>query len=293
MKNIGFYLLNEKGYTVLKAVLTRVKNINIEFVAIGQDVEIENDYSLEIKNLCEENGINYYWKNYQGGLFDGYVFAIGWRWMINGMDNNKLIVLHDSLLPRYRGFNPLVSCLINGEEYIGVTALYASDKYDRGNIIMQRAISVTYPIKIKDAIASISILYADIVVELIEEIKEAKLIAYAQDEEQATYSLWRDEQDYYIDWEWDSHKIRNFVDAVGSPYKGAHTRMNDRIIVITEVEIYPDVVIENRTPGKIIFMEDSRPIVVCGKGLIKIIHAHEKVSKEDILGEVRFRTRFI
>ena len=45
--------------------------------------------------------------------------------MIKNSEN--LIVFHDSLLPKYRGFAPLVSQLINGEEYLGVTAIFTND----------------------------------------------------------------------------------------------------------------------------------------------------------------------
>ena len=52
---------------------------------------------------------------------DIIMIAAGWRWLLPSTE--KLIVLHDSLLPRYRGFNPLVSQLIDKEERLGVTAV--------------------------------------------------------------------------------------------------------------------------------------------------------------------------
>jgi methionyl-tRNA formyltransferase len=49
--------------------------------------------------------------------------AISWRWMLKV---SNLIVIHDSLLPKYRGFSPLVNMLINGEDTLGVTVLFAT-----------------------------------------------------------------------------------------------------------------------------------------------------------------------
>ena len=49
-------------------------------------------------------------------------------------------------MPKYRGFAPLVNSLVNGEKIIGVTALFASEEYDNGDIIMQSSVDITYPI---------------------------------------------------------------------------------------------------------------------------------------------------
>ena len=42
-------------------------------------------------------------------------------------------------------------------------------------------------------------------------------------------------------------------------------------IDLKDIEEHDDVVVENRTPGKLIFYKDNYPIVVCGQGLIKIM----------------------
>ena len=72
--------------------------------------------------------------------FLGFKFAIGWKWIID--NTSQLIVLHDSLLPKYRGFSPLVNSLINGDTLTGVTALFASSEYDKGEIIEQAQIGL-------------------------------------------------------------------------------------------------------------------------------------------------------
>ena len=58
-------------------------------------------------------------------------------------DKSKLIVFHDSVLPKLRGFNPLVTSLINGYEEIGVTVLYGTEDFDRGEIILQKKVNIT------------------------------------------------------------------------------------------------------------------------------------------------------
>ena len=50
-----------------------------------------------------------------------FCIAIGWRRLISGIEG-RLIVLHVSLLPKYREFAPTVAQLLAGESEIGVTA---------------------------------------------------------------------------------------------------------------------------------------------------------------------------
>ena len=84
-----------------------------------------------------------------------FSIAVAWKWLIKQKD--ILIVLHDSLLPKYRGYLPLVSQLINGEKEIGVTSFFANDKYDEGDIIYSSKIDIKYPITIEQAINQINI----------------------------------------------------------------------------------------------------------------------------------------
>ena len=58
-----------------------------------------------------------------------------------------------------------------------------------------------------------------------------------------------------------------------------------------ELEVLSDVNIENRIPGKIIFMTDGFPVVVCGKGLARILKMR-KQDQDEVSFPSKFRTRF-
>ncbi len=138
--------------------------LRIAYVVSARDQNLVDDAFDQIAKLCNHNGIPFFEKNKPASLLSTYTFAISWRWLINDVEN--LIVLHDSLLPKYRGFAPLPTALIKGEDKIGVTALFADEEFDRGDILGQKQTSVSYPIKIKAAIELVSRLYSDLVVEI-------------------------------------------------------------------------------------------------------------------------------
>ena len=295
LPRIALYLMGEKGVAALTALLQKFGAESIDFVVAAQDQHVKNDGFCDLKLICERNDISFFCKGEQIPLCSGapsYQFAIGWRWMLPVSRN--LIVLHDSLLPRYRGFAPLCSALINGDTEIGATALFASREYDRGPIIAQKKMAISYPITIGRAISLMSCIYQDLVCEIVASLYEGKTLqSYAQNEINATYSLWRDCMDYRIDWSWSSEKICRFVDALGAPYLGAQTRSGEELYFIRQVEVVEDVFVEHRgaAVGKVIFKHEGFPVVVCGSGLIKLV-AVEDDQGQSVLPLIRFRTRY-
>lgn len=294
-KTVSLFLMTQKGLSVLEKLIEHNLDGFIDKVIVGKDKSVTNDYSNEIIRILEENKILWYERNSDYIINSEYSIAISWRWMIDLSESeSRLIVLHDSLLPKYRGFAPLVNMLINGEERIGVTALFASESFDQGEILLQESIAVNYPVKIHDAIGSVSKLYSSIVVELLNKLnKEKTLKGVEQDEGEATFSVWRDEEDYRIDWNDSSTDILRSVNSLGEPYLGASAMLDGRLIRVYETVNYKPTVIEkSKSQGKVLFIEDGKPVVVCGSGLLKICEAVYDDTKESILPLKKYRTRF-
>lgn len=292
---IGFYLLGQKGYVSLRDFVDRFGARAVAFVSIGGDPNVENDYHQTIERLCLDHGVPHAGRREaaEGAVEPDLSFAIGWRWMIQ--DTQSLVVLHDSLLPSYRGFAPLPNMLVNGEPELGVTALRAAEEYDRGPIVGQKRIPITYPIRIQEAIEAVSPLYSALVLEIVERLERGEALPEEeQDEAKASYSLWRDEEDYEIDWSESAAQVRRLVDAVGSPYSGASTFLAGRKIRVWSVRPAADVEVVSRAKhvGKVIFMTDGKPVVVCGSGLLMLDQATFQDSGESIIGSIPFRSRF-
>lgn len=295
MENNSFtlFLMSKKGLSALKKLIEEGLSTMIDKVIISHDNNMLNDYYNEIIEECKKANISNFDKADDYSINSKYCVAISWRWMIKVGQETTLIVFHDSLLPRYRGFSPLVNMLINKEPYIGVTALYANDEYDKGDIVEQKKIRVDYPIKIADAIDLITPLYSDILCDILRKAQNGcKFISHKQDEASSSYSLWRNEDDYRISWSQSSEEILQFIYSVGYPYKGASSLLDGKLVRIHDCELYHDVRIENRTPGKVIFVEGLYPVVVCGKGLIKLTKVSDS-NDDSILPLKKFRSCFL
>ncbi len=278
------FLLGKKGFKSLSSLIDYGFSSTISTVVIGRDKAILNDYHNEIIQLCEQNKINWIDKKSFNALNENEVaFLISWKWLMKG-NTDQLIVLHDSILPKYRGFNPLVTALINGDGEIGVTAILPDDEIDEGDIIEQKTCKINYPITIGEAIEVTIDLYSEILQQLFKKIfvLGEKLNGYQQKKEYASFSLWRDETDYFIDWTWDSVKIKRFIDAVSDPYDGAKFYMNNQVVKVLMSELIEDVNISNRTPGKLFKINGNSAVVVCGSGLLEISNCYYVENKQKV-----------
>lgn len=293
-EKVAFYIMGSKGLYVLRRFIETFGSSSIKFIVGAQDSAIKYDAFDDIKLLARNNGITFLDKKDADFLTTSDLsvtkFAIGWRWLIK--DEINLLVLHDSLLPKYRGFAPLVNSLINKELEIGVTCLLASKEYDCGDIVFQKSIAINYPITISEAIEKIEPLYFELV-ELVYKVLSEKgvLPRVGQCSKDATYSLWLDSNDYFIDWSWSAEKIRRFVDAVSFPYGGARACLDDDIIIFMEVEEVDDVYVENRARhvGKVVFNKGAFPVVVCSEGLLAL----KKITNLNCSPKhINFRSRF-
>lgn len=290
-KKITFFLMGQKGFEVLKSFINEFGINYIAEVITSDDETVSKSYYHEIISFCRSKKINCYDRKTEYTITGNFSFAISWKWIIENYSN--LIIFHDSILPQYRGFSPLVNALINGEKKVGVTAIQASSVYDEGKIIEQNILEINYPVKIQTVIENIIPLYCNLVKSIFQKILTGKkIIARKQDEKKATYSPWRDEKDYFIDWEQSSQYIKRFIDSVGEPYKGACTFMNNELVRIFDAEIYPSKKIVISAVGKVIFLKNGNPVVICGKGLLLIKKMVFDKNGKDALPLTKFRSRF-
>jgi len=268
------YVLGQKGYQVLNAAIAGGFKEMVNLVVVGSDINVQKDFFEDIVCLCKQVGLKYRSRqdllvkdrNYENSI----AIAAGWRWLIRD-SYRQVIVFHDSLLPKYRGFNPLITALLNYDTKTGVTAIIANKDFDCGDVIESRSIDLSYPTKIVHVLNAVSDLYFELSLSIFSRLRGAQYLdGVPQTESEASYSVWRDEEDYRINWASSVDSIVHFVNCLSFPYKGASTLCDGKLIRIFEVGAEPDVEIANRDAGKVLFISENKPVVICGVGLLRI-----------------------
>lgn len=303
-KKILFFIATEKGYTALRRFTTRERGEQVGCVITFKENNVDKSWDQDISRECLRNNIPcFMWTEAKNQLpsiiqANGITGAvtISWRYLlplsINRFLEDKLIVFHDSLLPRYRGFAPTPTAIICGEREIGVTALFATNIVDQGDIVMQRSVIIPQDMYIADIIKKQSELCADMLESLIEQMEQGTLVSCQQDEKEATYSIWRNSEDCHIDWKKPALDIYNFVRALGKPYPGAYAYLEDRKIeIVRTIVVGYDLNFALRDCGKIWSIQNNEPEVICGVGMLKIQLALDDHGKQVRFTKVRCRLK--
>lgn len=292
MEQIILLVKNKKGYESLKGLISHYGIDILLFVISEKDYGTVYDYYSDIAELCSRYSIKLIDKNdfFPHEFRENYKLCIGWPYLV--FPAQKVVVIHDSILPKYKGFNPLPSMLINSETRIGISSFLANDQYDDGPLVLQDSIAISYPTTIREAIDRLIPLYIKQCIQLYKQINSNKLQTIPPINTESTFSMWRDKYDYFIDWDKDAEYLRRFIDSVGYPYDSAKTYFGEKIVKIISAEVYSqEIIIENPTSGKVFRIEDGKPIVVTGKGLL-ILTRIEELDGEVIYPFKKLKVRF-
>ncbi|WP_024800459.1 methionyl-tRNA formyltransferase [Nocardia sp. BMG51109] len=187
-----------------------------------------------------------------------------YTWMpreLYAMPTHGTLNLHDSLLPKFTGFSPVLWALISGESEFGLTVHRMDERLDAGDILVQRSLPIG-----PDATGTGLVLDG---LELIPEVVNEALAALEsgtaewrpQNNAERTYFHKRSDRDSRMDWHWDAVDLERFVRALSEPYPRAFSHYRGE-----RVEILSATLSEARyggTPGRVVVVEGGG-VVVCG-----------------------------
>lgn len=288
-------LRGQKGLAALKHLTHFVDYVNRIHIRIEKGTLL--DVSPLIIKLAEANNIEFTIHS-NDSLVGGEsnelnALAVGWDLMIKPFYNN-IFVIHDSLLPKLRGWNPLVTSLILGDRHTGVTLFIADTVgFDRGPVLSQIKIPLKEFSYIGDALKLICDQIGELALKAITNGINLKKHAKMQDESKATLSLWRDELDYRINWMLNSEQIVRQIRALSSPYLGASSVINNVRVRILKAELEESFVkIELPSPGKIISRNHTGILVTTGSGVIRINEIVEQDTRQPLIIN-NLRNRFV
>jgi methionyl-tRNA formyltransferase len=290
-RRLILFAMTQRGLAVLQALVESVGADSVAAVIVQPEKGVDLDFSQETARLAHEHRIPVLGRHEP--LPDhSFAFAVGWKYMLR--EEPRLVVFHESLLPRYRGFAPLANALINGEPEIGVSALWANDRVDGGTIIEQVPLALQYPITLRQATDKVVPLHATVAAKIARRLIAGEQVeGRVQDERLATYSPWRDEDDYLIDWELDATSVRRFIDALGSPYMGASAYVGKRKMRILRATVELDEpAFELRHTGKVFSIDDGIPTVICGRGMLRLLDVSDASTGDSLLPWGKLRARF-
>ena len=141
------------------------------------------------------------------------------------------INVHPSLLPRYRGAEPVAAAILAGEKETGVTIMLMDEGMDTGPILAQRAV----PIAPDDTRASLteklSHSGAELLVETLPHWLDGEIEPQPQNNVSASYAPQLRKEDGEIDWSQPAVIIERMIRAY-DPWPGTYTYWRGRLLKV-------------------------------------------------------------
>lgn len=226
-----------------------------------QEFARDNDLPLSVVRTSSEA------RKLLSGSSPDVVFACGWYWILPA----ELIAtvplgcfgIHNSLLPKYRGWSPLVWSIINGDAKVGSSLFQFASGVDDGDLLAQFEIDLAMHENVVDALQGIEAEIQKNLPDIWSGYLRGEIKLTSQKHENATYCGRRIEADGKIDWKKTALEVHNFIRAQAPPYPGAFAfDAGQRKVVFIETD--PDPRTYYGTPGQILEVQRECIVVCCG-----------------------------
>ncbi|MFD3647699.1 methionyl-tRNA formyltransferase [Streptomyces cyaneofuscatus] len=262
------------GHRTLQALLDSEHDVVTVVTHPKSEHAYEKIWSDSVAELAEKHGIPVIIRNRPDDelverlkeVAPDIIVANNWRtWMppeIYNLPVHGTLNIHDSLLPAYAGFSPLIWALINGEPEVGVTAHLMDEELDAGDIVIQRSVTVGPTDTTTDLFHRTVDLIAPVTTEALGLIASGQTEFTRQDRSKASFFHKRAEEDIRIDWTWPAQDLERLIRAQSAPYPSAFTFHKGQ-----RLEVVSAVVSEGRyggTPGRIFYREGDGVVIVAG-----------------------------
>jgi methionyl-tRNA formyltransferase len=162
--------------------------------------------------------------------------------------------IHPSLLPKYRGSSPVISTILAGDDFAGVSVMQLDAGMDSGPIFSRAQIPVLTQDSADSLTDKLFRIGAAMLLEVLAALPGGRLVPEPQEESQATFTREVRKEDGQINWKLPVKEIWRKVRAY-QPWPETYTFWRDKSLKIVEAVPWPGV--ENPGAGAVISLPAS------------------------------------
>jgi len=195
-----------------------------------------------------------------GQILDAEVLAIPSLGVVN---------VHASLLPQYRGANPIQQAILDGQPETGLTTMLTELGVDTGPMLCR----ATTPIALNDTAQTLHDKLAPLAGPLLGDtltgLANGTLLPQLQPHDLATHAPKRHKDDAWVDWSLPAAVIHNRIRG-SVPWPGSQSLFGAQVIKLAHSQLArpedtPDALINAPTPGQWLTCEAGKGLLVqCG-----------------------------
>ena len=257
-------------------VLYNDENFDVKLVVSGKDKKRSRNKvtPTEVKKYATDHGINVItpdsvnteeFVNELEKLEIDFIVVVAFGQLIGGLllekYKDKIINLHPSILPKYRGAAPMQFTLLNGEKQTSPTTMLIEKGMDSGDILMQDIVDVDMNDNYYSLEEKMSEYGSKAIRDTLLNFEELYKNRIKQDHTKATFTKKITKEMGKINWKDDSIKIYNQIRAL-IDYPTAYFSYQDKNVKVLEAEIIDSY---DPNPGYV-YQADSKKGIIIGTG---------------------------
>src|SRR3990172_541005 len=226
----------------------------------------ENRWFGSVADFCRERGIPVHlpanvnvppWPDAIRAARPDFLFSFYYRSMLSAeilsLPRVCAMNLHGSLLPRYRGRDPVNWVLVNGETETGVTLHRMIEKPDAGDIVGQAAVPIAFEDTALTLFGKLEKAAESLLSGLLPRIAAGDIPRRPNEIGKGSYLGGGKPEDGRIDWTRPAVEIYNLVRAVTRPYPGAFSFLgSEKLLVWGAKPVSEEGLVREVPPGKLV-----------------------------------------
>ena len=264
------YLYNSDKINVL-AVVTQPdkpagRGHKIQMSVIKQFALEHNLPVFQPKSIKKEPEIQEELKKLNPDFFVTFAFGQILSQEVLDIPKYETINLHASLLPRYRGANPIQRAIINGDKETGICTMITELGLDCGDVCMREKIEIPNDMTCVDLFEKISDISPTLLEKTLVGLVEKTIIPEKQCETGVCMANKLTKEETKIDWTKSAEEIHNLVRGIYK-FPSAYFMHNAKVVKVLETRVIEG----NGTCGEFVKVTKEGIEVGCGKDCLLLI----------------------
>ena len=265
------YLYNCDGIEVL-AVVTQPdkpagRGNKITMPPVKEFAIANNLQVYQPKSIRKEPEIQDALKKLEPDFFVTFAFGQILSQEVLDIPKYETINLHASLLPKYRGANPIQRAIINGDKETGICTMITELGLDCGDVCLKEIIPISDTMNYEELFEKISDLSPQLLEKTLKGLVSGAIVPKPQGEEGVCMANKLTKEETLIDWEKSAQEVHNLVRGIYK-FPSAYFMHDGKIIKVLETKVKEG---KFNNAGQILKGDKDGVDIACGDGVLTLV----------------------
>ena len=177
------------------------------------------------------------------------------------------INIHGSILPKYRGAAPIQRCVLDGEEFAGVTSMQMDVGLDTGDMLLVEKTPIGENETAGELFDRLAPMGADLLIKTLKAIENREIVPEKQNDSESTYAAMLDKSMSRVDWNNSAQQVHNQIRGL-DPWPVALTVLDGKTLKLFKSYVSKELSggksgqVQVTKDGLAVYCGDSRAVVI-------------------------------